>query len=171
MSALQDLYREVILDHYRAPRNRGELASPPAIKSIGKNPVCGDELTLFLNIDGDVITDIKISGIGCSISMASASMMSVAIKGKTVKEARELIDSFKELMNVHESSLESEDKDSPPSSEEPDSNEMKLGELDALTGVVKFPIRIKCATLAFNTLGIGLDISEGTSKTTVATTE
>ncbi|HQZ14873.1 MAG TPA: SUF system NifU family Fe-S cluster assembly protein, partial [Acidimicrobiia bacterium] len=80
MSSLEDLYREVILDHYRAPRNRGELDCPPAFKSEGKNPVCGDELTLYLKIDGDVVSDVKISGSGCSISMASASMMSVAIK-------------------------------------------------------------------------------------------
>jgi len=168
MSSLEDLYREVILDHYRAPRNRGELVSPPAIKSEGKNPVCGDELTLYLEIDGDKISDVKIAGSGCSISMASASMMSVAVKGKTPEQARELIKSFKELMHIHESNLQSSDvaKD-----EEPKSGELKLGELDALTGVVKFPVRIKCATLAFNTLENGLDFTEGRSKSAVTSTE
>ena len=168
MSSLQDLYREVILDHYRAPRNLGELESPPAIKSEGKNPVCGDELTVFLDIEGDKVKDIKISGSGCSISMASASMMSVAIKGKSFEEARELIRSFKKLMNIHETKLGSGDQ---VRNKEDNPGEPKLGELDALTGVVKFPVRIKCATLAFNTLGNGLDSAQGVSKTKVVSTE
>lgn len=164
-SSLEGLYREVILDHYRAPRNRGELASPPAIKSEGKNPVCGDELTLFLLMDGDKIEDVKIAGSGCSISMASASMMSVAIKGKSVDYARDLISKFKNLMDIHEAKLEGE------SGKDLASNEKAvLGELDALTGVVKFPVRIKCATLAFNTLSNGLDATSYKSDT-VATTE
>lgn len=165
MSSIEDLYREVILDHYRAPRNRGELQSPPSIKSEGKNPVCGDELTLYVQVDGQKITDVKISGSGCSISMASASMMSSAIKNKSIDEARQLIKDFKELMNIHESNLESKNDD----------NQSKprnsLGELDALTGVVKFPVRIKCATLAFNTLSNALKSASDGSASTTATSE
>ena len=144
MSSLEDMYREVILDHYRSPRNRGELKSPPAIKSEGKNPVCGDELTLFILENNGLIEDVKISGSGCSISMASASMMSNAIKGKSIENAKELINAFKEMMNIHEANLEGEHNT--------ESDENQLGELDALKGVVKFPVRIKCAVLAFNTL-------------------
>lgn len=164
MSSLEDLYREVILDHYRSPRNRGELPIPPAIKSEGKNPVCGDELTLYLEIDGDTVNDVKITGSGCSISMASASMMTAAIKGKSVDFARDLIVEFKDLMTAHESHLESEEENH----EHPRSE--NLGELDSLTGVVKFPVRIKCATLAFNTLASGLDSAGGQAAET-ATTE
>ncbi|MFN8016219.1 MAG: SUF system NifU family Fe-S cluster assembly protein [Acidimicrobiia bacterium] len=146
MGSLEDLYREVILDHYRSPRNRGELDSPPAIKSEGKNPVCGDELTLYLLENNDIIEDVKIAGSGCSISMASASMMSSAIKGQSVQRAREIIQNFKEMMHIHEANLENEISD------QEESRENNLGELDALRGVVKFPVRIKCAVLAFNTL-------------------
>jgi len=163
MSSLEDLYREVILDHYRSPRNRGELATPPAIVSEGKNPVCGDELTLYLEIEDNVVKDVKMAGAGCSISVASASMMTTAIKGKPVDFARDLIIHFKELMDIHETNLESEESHNHSHSE-------TLGELDALTGVVKFPVRIKCATLAFNTLASGLDSAEGQPSET-ATTE
>ncbi len=166
MSSLEDLYREVILDHYRAPRNRGELISPPAIISEGKNPICGDELTLFLQVQDNKITDIKLSGSGCSISTASASMMSVAIKDKDLDQARELIRSFKELMTIHESNLESNDMPS----QKPEES-LELGELEALTGVVKFPVRIKCATLAFNTLENAINNAQGLAKTSVISTE
>lgn len=169
--ALEDLYREVILDHYRAPRNRGELPTPPAIKSEGKNPVCGDELTLYLNIENGVVNDIKISGSGCSISMASASMMTTAIKGKSIEFARQLIDDFKELMHVHESKLQKQDTENLKVENTENNPDSSLGELDALTGVVKFPVRIKCATLAFNTLANGLDITSGKKPTHIATTE
>lgn len=152
MANLEELYREVILDHYRSPRNRGELASPPAIKSEGKNPLCGDELTLYLDIQDDVIVDVKMAGSGCSISQASASMMTKAIKGKSVDHARELISEFKALMDIHESKLEGGELDNADAKK----SEL-LGELEALTGVVKFPVRIKCATLSFNTLERGLD--------------
>ena len=158
MPNLEDLYREVILDHYRSPRNRGELESPPAIKSEGKNPLCGDELTLYLDIEDGIIKDVKMAGSGCSISQASASMMTKAIKGKTVEHARQLISEFKALMDIHESKLEGSDE-----SIEEKKSEL-LGELEALTGVVKFPVRIKCATLSFNTLARGLDINDNDDK-------
>src|SRR5512138_1446084 len=106
MPALEDLYREIILDHYRAPRNRGELPVPPAHKVEGYNPLCGDEVVLYLEVDGDTVTDLKIAGQGCSISQASTSMMSNAVKGVPVAEARRLIRAFKALMSIHESKLE-----------------------------------------------------------------
>ena len=93
MPGLEDLYREIILDHYRSPRNRGELPVPPAHKVEGFNPLCGDEVVLYLDVDPatDTVRDVKIAGQGCSISQASTSMMSAAVKGKTVEEVRRLI--------------------------------------------------------------------------------
>jgi nitrogen fixation NifU-like protein len=150
MPGLEDLYREIILDHYRSPRNRGELPVPPAHVETGFNPLCGDEITVYLQLDGDRVTDIKLDGQGCSISQSSASMMSTAVKGKTMAEARAVIRTFKGLMSVHEHRLDGTD-DAPPELEVP------LGDLEALQGVVKFPVRIKCATLAWNTLIQALD--------------
>ena len=159
MPGLEDLYREIILDHYRNPRNRGELPAPPATRVEGFNPLCGDEIVIFLEVDDDgTITDIKISGQGCSISQSSASMMSAAVKGKTVDEVRELSKSFKGMMSIHESSLEGEGEE--PAQPSPESV-AQLGDLEALRGVVKFPVRIKCATLSWNTLAQGLDEATG----------
>ena len=154
MPGLEDLYREIILDHYRAPRNRGELPVPPAHKAEGFNPLCGDEIVLYLDVDGDTVTDLKIAGQGCSISQASTSMMSAAVKGKSVAEARRLIRAFKALMSIHESKLEGEGDGEDLRA---DLEGVRLGDLEALQGVVKFPVRIKCATLAWNTLQQGLD--------------
>jgi nitrogen fixation NifU-like protein len=152
MPGLEDLYREIILDHYRSPRNRGELAVPPAHRSEGFKPLCGDEVVVYLDVDDDNrITDIRISGQGCSISQSSASMMSAAVKGKTIDEARVLTKAFKAMMSIHEHSLDGAEHDA----EEPDPD-IKLGDLEALRGVVKFPVRIKCATLSWNTLTQGL---------------
>ena len=158
MPGLEDLYREIILDHYRSPRNRGELETPPATKSEGFNPLCGDEVVLYLDIEDGKVADVKIGGQGCSISQASTSMMSAAIKGKTVPEARKLISAFKALMSIHESKLEGEDDGEDLRS---DLEGVRLGDLEALQGVVKFPVRIKCATLAWNTLQQGLDEAAG----------
>src|SRR5947207_1368815 len=105
MPALEDLYREIILDHYRAPRNRGELAVPPAHRVEGFNPLCGDEVVLYLDVADGVITDVKIAGQGCSISQASTSMMSSAVKGTSVADARTLTRAFKALMSIHESKI------------------------------------------------------------------
>jgi nitrogen fixation protein NifU and related proteins len=159
MPGLEDLYREIILDHYRAPRNRGELPVPPARKAEGFNPLCGDEVVLYLDIDSDtgVVRDVKIEGQGCSISQASSSMMSAAVKGQPVEDARQLIRAFKALMSIHESKLEGESDGSDLSDE---LEGVRLGDLEALQGVVKFPVRIKCATLAWNTLQQGLDERE-----------
>jgi len=150
MNNLDDLYREIILDHYRSPRNRGELPSPPAHKVEGFNPLCGDEISVYLEVDGDTLTNIKMTGHGCSISQASASLMGSAVKGKSIEQARASIDTFKKMITVHESSLEHH--------EQPEEVDLRsLGELAALRGVVKFPVRIKCAALAWNTLAQGLD--------------
>ena len=139
MPGLEDLYREIILDHYRTPRNRGELP-PPAAHATGHNPLCGDEIEVYLDVRDGVVQDIKVAGQGCSISQSSASMMSQAVKGKTLDEVRALTRRFKGLMSI-------EDLDDAPLDET-----VKLGDLEALQGVVKFPVRIKCATLAWNTL-------------------
>ncbi|MDQ1370083.1 MAG: nitrogen fixation protein NifU, partial [Acidimicrobiaceae bacterium] len=95
MPGLEDLYREIILDHYRNPRNRGELPTPPAVRVEGFNPLCGDEIVVFLDVADDRVQDLRIGGQGCSISQSSASMMSAAVKGKTVAEARATIRAFK----------------------------------------------------------------------------
>jgi nitrogen fixation NifU-like protein len=153
MAELEDLYREIILDHYRAPRNRGELPVPPARRSEGFNPLCGDEVILFLDIADGVVRDIRTDGQGCSISQASTSMMTVAVKGKPIDEARRVIRAFKALMSIHESSLEGGSADGSDAEEDAsDLEDVRLGDLGALQGVVKFPVRIKCATLAWNTL-------------------
>jgi nitrogen fixation protein NifU and related proteins len=151
MSGLEDLYREIILDHYRTPRNRGELESPPAVESRGHNPLCGDEITLYLLLDGEgddaVVSDVKIGGQGCSISQSSASMMTQAVIGKQVSEARALIRRFRSMMGIE--NVESE----------PGDDDIDLGDLEALQGVVKFPVRIKCAVLGWTTLADALDRS------------
>ena len=164
MPGLEDLYREIILDHYRAPRNRGELPVPPAHKAEGFNPLCGDEVVLYLVVDGDTVTDLKIAGQGCSISQASTSMMSAAIKGKPVDEVRRLIRAFKALMSIHESKLEGGPEDGGDETDLADELEdVRLGDLEALQGVVKFPVRIKCATLGWNVLQQGLEETETSS--------
>ena len=142
MAGLEDLYREIILDHYRTPRNRGEL-DPPAVMAEGFNPLCGDEIKVFLMVENGKVEDIRIGGQGCSISQSSASMMSQAVKGKTVDEARAVIDAFKSMMTPPNPEHDHDHDDSP---------KVKLGDLEALSGVQKFPVRIKCATLAWNTL-------------------
>src|SRR5262245_7923668 len=154
MPDLEDLYREIILDHYRSPRNRGELTVPPAHRVEGFNPLCGDEIVLYLDVaDDGRINDLKIGGQGCSISQSSASMMSAAVKGHTVNEARQLTRAFKAMMSIHEQELEGDGGDDGSG----DLDAVELGDLEALRGVVKFPVRIKCATLSWNTLTQGLD--------------
>jgi nitrogen fixation NifU-like protein len=163
MPGLEDLYREIILDHYRSPRNRGELESPPAQRVEGFNPLCGDEIVVSLAVNDGVVSDIKIAGSGCSISQSSASLMSAAVKGKPVGEVRDLIRTFKGMMSIHESTLPSGATDGSVDGVdvepiEPEAVDVEaLGELAALQGVVKFPVRIKCATLSWNTLAQGLD--------------
>ena len=161
MPGLEDLYREIILDHYRNPRNRGELSAPPATRVEGFNPLCGDEIVLYVDLDGDVVKDIRIGGQGCSISQSSASMMSSAVKGRTLDEVRALSRAFKGMMSIHEQSLDGDGNEAHGDGEvdDPALADVKLGDLEALRGVVKFPVRIKCATLSWNTLLQGLDES------------
>ena len=151
MPGLEDLYREIILDHYRTPRNRGELPTPPASVAQGHNPLCGDEITVYLQIDNETVTDVKVGGQGCSISQSSASMMSQAVKGRSVADVKALVRRFKGMMSIEDTSGDGDDANTNPD-DQPD-----LGDLEALQGVVKFPVRIKCATLAWNTLLDALD--------------
>src|SRR5215216_6353839 len=109
MPGLEDLYREIILDHYRNPRNRGELPVPPAHRSEGFNPLCGDEVQVFLDVDDGAVTDVRVTGQGCSISQSSASMMSQAVKGRSVDDARRLVRAFKSMMSIHEHELDGDD--------------------------------------------------------------
>jgi nitrogen fixation protein NifU and related proteins len=168
MPGLEDLYREIILDHYRNPRNRGELPTPPAYSETGFNPLCGDEITLYVQVEGDRLADVKLTGQGCSISQSSASMMSTAVKGKSLAETRATIRTFKSMMSIHEQRLDGPgdgDAGEDTTGEDSDSGgpaepEVSLGDLEALQGVVKFPVRIKCATLSWNTLAQALDYLE-----------
>ena len=159
MPGLEDLYREIILDHYRSPRNRGELESPPAVRAEGFNPLCGDEIVVTIDVADGALADIKIAGTGCSISQSSASLMSAAVKGRPLAEVRGLIATFKQMMSVHEATLPADGSGGVPAeAPEPVAVDIdSLGELAALQGVVKFPVRIKCATLSWNTLAQGLD--------------
>ena len=140
--ALEELYREVILDHYRSPRNRGALDAPDA-HAEGNNPLCGDEIALDLRIDDGVVTEVGAVGQGCSISQSSASMMTDAIKGKTLEEVRDLTARFKGMMDIETGEDPGLDADRPGA---------VLGDLEALQGVRKFPVRIKCANLPWTTL-------------------
>lgn len=155
MSGLEDLYREIILDHYRSPRNKGELETPPAHRTEGFNPLCGDEIIVYVNADNGSIDDIKIGGQGCSISQSSASMMSAAVKGKTIQEARDITAAFKAMMSIHETDIGGDGAEAEGVTDGP--AELDLGDLEALRGVVKFPVRIKCATLSWNTLNQALN--------------
>ena len=146
MPGLEDLYREIILDHHRNPRNRGTL-EPPAVHAVGHNPLCGDEIEVYLDVEDGIVQDIKVGGQGCSISQSSASMMSQAVKGKSIDQVRALVHRFKSMMSIHEPDEAADDA----------AADVKLGDLEALQGVVKFPVRIKCATLSWNTLAQGLD--------------
>ncbi len=170
MTDLEDLYREIILDHYRSPRNRGELESPPAHRVEGFNPLCGDEVVVTILVRDGQVSDIRFAGSGCSISQSSASLMSSAVKGKPLEEVRALIRTFKSMMSIHESSIGAgaggagaEDAEAEDAEAEDAGNgsgivdAQKIGELAALQGVVKFPVRIKCATLSWNALAQGLD--------------
>jgi nitrogen fixation NifU-like protein len=138
-SELDELYRDIILDHYRNPRHRGSLSDPSASHE-GLNPLCGDEVTIDVAVKDSRIQDIAYRGSGCSISQSSASMMTEAVAGKTVEEARQVIGSFTEMMRGSDAI-------------DPEA----LGDLEAMAGVRKFPVRVKCATLAWHTLDEALD--------------
>ena len=139
--SLDELYKEVILDHYRAPRNKGKL-DPHDIALERNNPLCGDEIELFLKFDGESLEGIAFDGKGCSISQASASMMTEKVKGLSTKEAAALAESIKAMM-----------------AGEAEGDADQLGDLVSLKGVVKYPVRIKCALLGWNTLVEALEES------------
>lgn len=164
MPGIEDLYREIILDHYRSPRNRGELPAPPAHRADGHNPLCGDEITVYLQVDDDIVSDVKVNGQGCSISQSSASMMSQAVIGKSVDDVRGLVSQFKGMLSIEEGgdAADGDGDDSSPAAATPSGDGTELGDLEALRGVVKFPVRIKCATLAWNTLLQALDTPAST---------
>jgi nitrogen fixation NifU-like protein len=144
IGGIDDLYRDIILDHYQSPRNQGRLPEPD-VATQGSNPLCGDEIELSLLIRDGRIADVAFQGRGCSISQASASMMTEGIKGKTLAEAEDLLGSFKTMMT---------DKNAPELDED------ELGELEALQGVKRYPVRVKCAILPWNVLREGLDVYE-----------
>src|SRR5882672_11926717 len=135
MGGVDELYREVILDHFKAPKNRGKIETP-SNHADGVNPLCGDQITISANIDNGIIKDIKFEGHGCAISQSSASMMTAAIKGKSLGEAKSVTQAFKQMFG-----LEANDP----------SLSVELGDLESLEGVKKYPTRIKCAVLAWNT--------------------
>lgn len=132
---LDNLYRQVIIDHYKHPRNRGVIEGDYLTFEMD-NPTCGDEIMLHLQIEEDKVKDVKFEGQGCSISMASASMMTQAIKGMPLKEALKMSDLFSEMML----------------GEDIDKTDIELGDIEALQGVSQFPARIDCATLAWKAL-------------------
>ncbi len=140
---LDELYKELILDHYRSPRNREPLEHAD-VDAEGYNPLCGDEIEVQVTFEDGVIKDVSCRGRGCSISQASGSMMTTAVKGQTVEKARHLMDAFKDMM-LHPDQ---------PAAEE-------LGDLEAFQGVAKFPVRVKCATLAWHVLEDGLSSKNG----------
>jgi len=146
MAELDELYREVILDHYRNPRRRGSLQGDH-VHAEGINPSCGDEFSLDLEIRDGVVVDAAMQGQGCSISQASGSMMMDSIVGKTVDDVADITHKFKLMMSIEEG-------DNPV---DPDRPGAVLGDLESLQGVRRFPVRIKCADLAWTTLSDALN--------------
>ena len=141
MSDLRDLYQEVILDHTKRPRNFHKLEKANH-KADGYNPLCGDKITVYLELEGDVLRNISFQGSGCAISTASASMMTESLKGKTTAEAQALFECFHDLVTGK------------PASQ---SNTPDIGKLAVFTGVREFPVRVKCASLAWHTLRAALE--------------
>lgn len=139
--ALDELYQEIILEHYKKPKNLGLLENAD-IKIEGKNPFCGDEIELAIKLKDDTIENVTFDGSGCAISQASASLMTEKIKGKSIVEVKKLISTFKKMVKGEDDSQVNKDN---------------LEELLALQGVSEFPSRIKCALLAWNTLLLGLE--------------
>jgi len=140
MTDLRDLYQELILDHYKRPRNRRRM-EPVDRHAEGYNPLCGDRINVYLKMTDGVVRDVSFEGSGCAISTASASLMTEALKGKTVEETRDLFSRFHRLLTTEQSA-----------NQEPD-----LGKLEAFAGVRQFPVRVKCATLAWHTLKAALE--------------
>ena len=148
MADLRDLYQEVILEHSKQPRNYRELGDANH-KAEGYNPLCGDHFTVYLKMDGDKIQDVSFQGSGCAISKASASMMTQSVKGKTLAEAEKIFERFHKLVTGAEHNGSRED----------------LGKLAVFSGVSEFPVRVKCATLAWHTLHAALEGKQETIST------
>ena len=140
----QELYQEIVMDHNRRPRNFGSMTDSTA-RSEGFNPLCGDQITLFLKVTEDIVEDISFEGVGCAISKSSASMMTEGVKGKSVEEALTVFEAFREMITAKsDGSKDSE----------------ILGDLEILKGVAQYPTRIKCATLSWHTLQAALQGTE-----------
>ncbi len=140
----QELYQEIVMDHNRRPRNFGSMTDSTAT-SEGFNPLCGDQITLFLKVSEDIVEDISFEGVGCAISKSSASMMTEGVKGKSVEEALTVFQAFREMITAKsDGSKDSE----------------ILGDLEILKGVAQYPTRIKCATLSWHTLQAALQGTE-----------
>ena len=137
---LKDLYRDVIVDHNRHPRNFGRL-DPADAHADGHNPLCGDRLTIYVNLDGERISEAKFEGSGCAISVASASLLTEAVKGKSRTQVQELFDEVHAVLTQHDANVDT----------------ARLGKLAALSGVRDFPARVKCASLCWHTLNAALD--------------
>jgi nitrogen fixation NifU-like protein len=148
--ALEELYREVILDHYRNPRNRKPLENPE-LKAEGVNPLCGDEVTVELKFDNGSVEAVSVRGHGCSISQSSGSMMGVAIRGLDRDEVKTLADRFQAMLTTEEGGA----------GFDPENPGQILGELEALQGVRRYPVRIKCASLPWTTLAEALSNGAG----------
>jgi nitrogen fixation NifU-like protein len=148
MPELRDLYQEVILEHSKAPRNYRQPATTNQ-KAEGFNPLCGDHFTVYLDVEGDSIRDVGFQGSGCAISKASASMMTQAIKGKSKAEVQKLFDTFHKLVTTGDANGDKND----------------LGKLAVFSGVSEFPVRVKCATLAWHTLHAALEGKQDTVST------
>jgi nitrogen fixation protein NifU and related proteins len=149
MSDLQELYQELILDHYKRPRNHRRLQDADH-RAEGYNPLCGDRVDVAVKLDGNLVKDVAFEGTGCAISTASASMMTEALKGKTVEEAHGLFEKFRSLVTGR-----LEDPQAGP----------ELGKLEVFSGVSQYPVRVKCATLAWHTLEAALEQRNGVVST------
>jgi nitrogen fixation NifU-like protein len=141
MSELRELYQEVILDHNRKPRNFRKLEGANR-NAEGHNPLCGDRVTVYLNVDGDTVRDVSFEGVGCAISTASASLMTESVKGKRLDDALALFDGFHEMVTSDPHNM-------------PETG--RLGKLAAFAGVCEFPLRVKCATLAWHTMKAAIE--------------
>ena len=148
MNMLNELYQEVILDHNKRPRNFGELDDANH-RAEGYNPLCGDRVTVYLKINGDKIEDIRFKGSGCAISTASASLMTESLKGKSLAEVQELFKRFRSLVTGKGGNGE----------------KSEMGKLSVFQGVSEFPVRVKCATLAWHTLQAAIEDKTGTIST------
>jgi nitrogen fixation NifU-like protein len=148
MSGLSDLYQEILLEHNSKPRNFRKL-DPASQSAEGYNPLCGDQITVYLDVADGVITDVGFQGTGCAISRASASMMTQSVKGQTLTQAIEVFDAFHQMMTEPDADLDYD----------------MLGDLESLAGIIEFPTRIKCAVLAWHTLRAALE-NKGDAVTT-----